>query len=170
MLTPILLKRKQTKENNKSLPISRSHTPNSVKNMQNSEFPLKLETLCINSSVFETKVVISKENNEEKPFFYKKNTQPSFGAEEDPVFLSERVSNESDQSLKFEKWLPNITDSSECFESMNSSYYQEIEKADNQTQTEGQVLLNVLKSLDDNEIKSGIKFISQIAQFMKTLK
>ena len=86
------------------------------------------------------------------------------------MFLSERVSNESDQSLKFEKWLPNITDSSECFESMNSSYYQEIEKADNQTQTEGQVLLNVLKSLDDNEIKSGIKFISQIAQFMKTLK
>ena len=119
-----------------------------------------------------------------KQFYYNKLSQPSFGGnislqapeEEGPAFISERHSYdcESNQSLKFDLdrhcAAPYTQDSLSLSESHHNSFAHEAEKTDIETQTEEPPLPDLLKCLDDFEIKLGIKFISQIAEFVKSFK
>jgi hypothetical protein len=187
LLTPVLLGRRGSKLENKSLPVSRSITPSQGKidqdNLIEPSFEVEqVETYTEESPKvsIEAKSMDSDVFEECKQFFYNKLAQPSFGGEEqEPVFLSERLSYEceSNQSLRFEmEKLENIkkiieqSSSEDFYESFRSSLNNEIEKIDNQTQTEEPETANMLKYLDDNEIKLGIKFISKIAEFMKSFK
>ena len=191
LFTPILNNRKQDKEINKSPRIYNNLSTKAVKNQK-----------CINPVCFQLNYLKESSNSKNKAkkdptsqikqedhlFFYSKYTQPSFGDEgftneneEDPTFLSERISYEceSNQSLgirfdneKNEKnsLVIEKNERSEYIESPRSSLYQEIEKNDNQTQTDEKGLLDMLNSLNENDIKIGIKFVSQLAQFMKSFK
>ena len=147
----------------------------------------KIEEILENQDIPEDGIkIISPETTpeESKMFYYNKLAQPSFGGEifiqvpeeEEPAFLSERHSYEceSNQSLKFDLDRPGAAiskqDSNEFVESHHSSFAHETEKNDIETQTEERPLPDMLKCLNDSEIKLGIKFISQIAQFMKSFK
>lgn len=110
------------------------------------------------------------EDSPNKLFFYKA-AQPSFGEEfeEEPIFLSDRVSNEceSNQSLRFE--LKKIESEQWEFSESIKSIHSACEKFDSETQTDEDAFESMLKVLDDQDIQVGIKFISKIAKFVQTL-
>lgn len=198
LLTPVLVNRKQGKEIEKSIAIETPKSEIKairfpIEKKEKKEKIVKKEQANIIkiSEIVENVKTDPPENTPEsnKLFFYNKFTQPSFGGgesevptiheEEDPVFLSERHSYEceSNQSLKFyaekhDQFRKSAfkPESSEFYESLHSSFAQESEKNDIETQTEENQLAEMLKCLSHNEVKLGIKFISQIAQFMQTFK
>lgn len=116
------------------------------------------------------------ENTNKKGLFSEDHKRKSLGFEEDgPTFLSERLSYDCDsnQSLKYQfdnKHKDAFALGSEVCGSIQSSSIYEEELFDIETQTDGLKISCLLKSLDDPEIKLGIKFVSQIAKFAKTLK
>ena len=197
LFKPILNNRKQEKDITKIAHIPDPQFITEIKNPQIADPvvfqvellvpPIEPITSTINKNIHHMKTPIPLiKTDDSKMFFYNKFTQPSFGdeeliqeQEEEPIFLSERISYEceSNQSLginieKNEKTDSDIEkhDDTEYLESLQNSLYQDIEKNDNGTQTEEKELLSILKCLDHGDIKLGIKFISQLSQFMKTFK
>ncbi|OMJ78059.1 hypothetical protein SteCoe_22215 [Stentor coeruleus] len=180
LLTPVLLCRKG-KDDNKSQPASRAQSPNDMKTLEDlprKDFHLELypQKLEKNSSSEEKSEKLAESGDCDKNQLYSYNnfTQSSIGGEEEePVFLSERISNdcESNQSLKFDfdKHKETFGLNSDFFDSIKSSSINEPERLDTETQTEEHIIETMLKCLDNNEVKLGIKFISQIARFVKTL-
>ena len=110
------------------------------------------------------------EDSSNKLFFYKA-AQPSFGEEfeEEPVFLSDRVSNECESNLSLMIELKKIeSEQWELSESVKS-LHSACEKLDSETQTDEDALEGMLRVLDDQDIQVGIRFISKIAKFVQTL-
>ncbi|OMJ82409.1 hypothetical protein SteCoe_16883 [Stentor coeruleus] len=178
LLTPVLLCRKG-KEDNKNQSDSRAQSPYDIKTLEDFTkqdfhielYPQELEKNT-NSEEKSEKLIESRNYDKNQLYFYNNFTQSSFGGEEEePVFLSERQSNdcESNQSLKFDKHKENFGLNSDFFDSIKSVSVNEPERLETETQTEDHIIETMLKCLDDNEIKLAIKFISQIARFIKTL-
>jgi hypothetical protein len=160
-LAPVLIKRK-TKDQDIALSEARPLTP---ADFESSDYKLT-EVLDTQN----TSEALQEKDSPSKLFFYKAS-QPSFGEEfeEEPIFLSDRLSHEceSNQSLKFDlkKVESDQWELSESLKSLRSG----CEKFDNETQTDEDAIEGMLKVLDDHDIQIGIKFISKIAKFVQTL-
>ena len=167
-LAPVLINRKEkTPEPNLKENIPITPIESKIEDLELSEFKLvEIAETQNTSEVIQEEL----EDLSNKLFFYKA-AQPSFGEEfeKEPVFLSDRVTNEyeSNQSLRGE--LKNIESENWGVSESVISLQSACEKFDSETQTDEDAFETMLKVLDDQDVRVGIRFITKIAKFVQTL-